>query len=556
MFRRREYKLCLVLFSAAAAVVVPKWCTAQFDAPVDLIYSWEGESDADAFGFVSRSLGDVDNDGVIDLGIGVPGVSENGPHSGKVYVYSGATGALIRSHLGSAENDRFGYAMGGVGDVTADGFGDYVVCRPRTLNFQQYFGLGEVVLFSGANGDSLKAWNAELLGSGVSQATGCGNFDQRGVGDVNNDGVPDILISAIIGSGPGGLVGRVHVISGADWDEILHTFFGETNISLFGFGIGGAGDLDNDGFDDILAGAPNAGPGARGRAYAFSGRTGEAFPFSPFEPDTTGAFFGFLFTKGAGDVNADGVPDISVTDLQDNEAGAFAGKAYVFSGSDGSLLHRFVGSEAGAGLGAGRGCGDVDFDGHNDLIYAAFTDPGIADGAGSIFLFSGKDGTVLREVRGTLEGDSFGYSTIGVGDLDGDGSLDFAGAAVFHDGAGVDRGKVYVIAGDIFPDPASSEEPDHGTAVRSGFQLQLGPNPSFEQVQASFVLSSRELVRVDVLDVAGARVRSLWEGERLEGEHRITWDLTVDDGQRVAGGVYFVLVSSESQRETKTLIVR
>ena len=530
--------------------------SAQFTEPVDLLWDWEGEFDNDNFGFVNRLMGDVDNDGTFDIGVGVPYFAGNGANSGKVYLYSGATGEFIRSHQGNAENEWFGYEIAGVGDVTGDGHSEYLICRPRSINFQQYFGPGEVVLYSGATGDSLEAWSTSDgfgLGTGA-QCAGAGNIDTGGIGDVNGDGTPDFLFTSLIASTSNGLAGKVHVISGADWDDVLYSFEGEAPINLFGFGIGGTGDLNGDGCDDIIVGAPNAGSGSRGRAYIFSGCTGDPFPFSPLEPDTTGAFYGFLFAKGPGDVNADGVPDLSVTDLQDSEEGALAGKAYVYSGVDGSLLHKFIGDEPSDGFGAGRGCGDVDHDGHNDLLFSAFTDPQEATGAGSAFVFSGKDGSILREVRCNLEGDSFGFSTVGVGDLDDDGALEFMVSATNHDGAGVDRGRVYVIAGDIFPDPAEVSLPE----VERGpiLQVEVGPNPASNRAVVSFApVPGAGPGEVSILDVTGSRVRSLasFDGEAAR-ETRV-WSLRDDSGRVLPRGVYFVRVAQGDVSEVRRLVL-
>ena len=133
---------------------------------------WDGANAGDRFGFVNRVLGDVTGDGVLDIGVGVPLNSGAGGSAGRVYVYCGASGDLIREHAG-AVNDFFGYELGAVGDVDGDGLGDYIIGAPETINFQTTFGNGYATLFSGADGAMLHTWTGETFADGFGgQVTG------------------------------------------------------------------------------------------------------------------------------------------------------------------------------------------------------------------------------------------------------------------------------------------------------------------------------------------------------------------------------------------------
>lgn len=144
----------------------------------------------------------------------------------------------------------------------------------------------------------------------------------------------------------------------------------------------------------------------------------------------------------AGDVDRDGVRDILIGDFGDTEAGAGAGKAYVFSGRTGDRLWVFRGETAGDGFGIGRGVGDVDRDHHADLLLASFNSSAGAPSGGKVFLYSGKDGHVIRTLTGTVAGAQLGFDALGLGDVDHDHATDFliTGVDVAHVVAGRCRG--------------------------------------------------------------------------------------------------------------------
>ena len=422
---------------------------AQFVEPVDLVHSWSGENALDRFGFINRALGDVDGDGVGDIGVGSPDNDQAAKGAGKVYIYSGATGDLIRFHLGD-ENDYLGYEMGGVGDVNADGHADYVVGAPGTVDFQSIFGAGRAHLYSGLDGSILHTWDGEALFDtfGVLCA-GAGTVLDDGAGDVDADGVPDILIGAMLHNAGFNNNGRAYVYSGATFD-LIRTHDGEGTSHLMGNAVGGVGDLDGDGHGEYVIGASNAGVQGEGRAYVYDGRTGEQLEYSPLAPLQTGSGFGILFASGPGDIDQDGVLDIFVTDIGDTVNGPQTGRAYVFSGATGDIIHVWTGEFEGEGLGVGRGCGDVDFDGVPDLIVSAYRSSAHVALGGRTFVYSGATGETLRTITGDIAGDRLGWSTVGVEDVNADGALDYMISGPFN---GPLTGSVYVVAGDIFPCP-------------------------------------------------------------------------------------------------------
>ena len=423
---------------------------AQFVEDVAIIHAWVGESDGDQFGHWVRVVGDVDSDGVIDIGVTTPLSDAGGTNAGRAYIFSGASGTLIRRHTGEPLATH-GHDINGVGDVDGDGVSDYITGAPGNYFHQGVGnGPGRAYLYSGATGATIHVFQGEADGDSFGDAvSGGGNVLQKGVGDISGDGVPDIIVSAPHHGTAGVHAGRVYVFSGANLSETIHVLDGEGAGDLFGTALGGLGDVDKDGFGDFVVGAADAGPEQRGRSYVFSGRTGGLL-LPPLEPSPTGENLTTFFATGPGDVDKDGTLDIYVADIRDQIHGVATGQAFVFSGADGSIIRQFTGENGGDTFGIGRGCGDVDFDGYPDFFIAANTYTG-GTFAGKGYVFSGGDGSIIRSMTSNAPAQLLGFSVTGLGDINGDGALDFAMTATLNDDGGTDAGKVYIIAGNIFP---------------------------------------------------------------------------------------------------------
>jgi hypothetical protein len=187
----------------------------------------------------------------------------------------------------------------------------------------------------------------------------------------------------------------------------------------------------------------NAGPGRRGQAYAYSGRTGERL--FTIHASANGGELGSFFVAGVGDVNGDGTPDFYVGDYADitngsDAAGNRAGRAGVYSGRDGHELLSWLGEDPSAGLGPGRGAGDVNRDGRPDLVVGSYTSSSGAPQAGKVQIFSGADGSLLRTITSTTENEQLGFDAVGLGDTNRDGRVDELLSAA-------NGNHVYIVAG-------------------------------------------------------------------------------------------------------------
>lgn len=201
---------------------------------------------------------------------------------------------------------------------------------------------------------------------------------------------------------------------------VLYTLTPDAPGGSFGFVAEAIGDLNGDGVAEFIIGAPQD-PAAAffgGRAFVYSGSDGTRIH------TIAGGFLEFLGTAvaGLGDVDGDGVPDYAVgAPGLPPQFGAWPGRVLVFSGADHSLIHETVstpGSRFGQDI---HSAGDVTGDGRSDLIVGApFDDSGGVD-AGRVHLLSGVDGTEIWAANGFAAGDSFGGGVSGIGDLNHDG---------------------------------------------------------------------------------------------------------------------------------------
>jgi hypothetical protein len=272
-----------------------------------------GDGLFDGLGSAAAGIGDVDGDGVPDYAAGAPGDDNSAMNSGSVRFYSGATGSTLRTVNGPPKQGlAYGSSVTGLGDVDGDGFPDLAVG-----------GLGLVDVLQGDTGNLIYELkgdpnNPDAFGSATAN-----------LGDLDADGIADFIVGAPNGFPTGGGIGIAYVYSGSS-GTLLMTENALVGSDHFGTAVGGCGDVDGDGRPDFVVGAV---PQQQALSYAaiFSGRTSRLL--YQLWADDFGTEFG-IAVGGAGDVDGDGLEDVMVGARGDFDRQGQEGSVSAFLGND------------------------------------------------------------------------------------------------------------------------------------------------------------------------------------------------------------------------------
>lgn len=279
------------------------------------------------FGWSLTALPDVNLDGITDFAVGSPREPVSGNSlAGTVRIYSGATRALYRQHSGAAAGDRFGWSIDGSADVNGDGRGELIVGAPYA-DAAGIFDSGRAYRISG-----IPSGSAVLTTYSGGTSAGWLGFTVAAVPDTNGDGVwevalgePNVSIGGVVGSG------RIRVFSGTN-GAVLLTLAGAQNDS-YGWVMSAMKDFDGDGRGDVLVGSPFAeysGWTNAGLAHVYSGASGALLT------TMTGYYEGETFGDSiadAGDINGDGFHDVIAGSTAYNQYGVDAGRARTVLGN-------------------------------------------------------------------------------------------------------------------------------------------------------------------------------------------------------------------------------
>ncbi|SDH39337.1 Por secretion system C-terminal sorting domain-containing protein [Dyadobacter soli] len=355
------------------------------------------------FGYSVAGAGDTNGDGFDDVLVGAKDYTIGENQEGIVFLYYGTASGIDLNlqpkalQMNKADSD-FGYAVASAGDVNRDGYADIIIGAPTYVAPGAAF-----VCFGGVNGPAnqvaLTGFTNTHFGEAVSSA-----------GDVNGDGYSDVIVGAWGGSFGEASEGLAYVYHGASsgLDAVYEKRLEGNQVDAnFGFSVASAGDVNGDGFSDVVVGARyfDDGESNEGIAKVYYGTVGGINDVTPaptvLQANITNAYFGSS-VNCAGDVNGDGYSDVIVGAPNLNNGHNGEGGVFVFHGSpngakttnsfstEGNALNRFLGK-------AVAGAGDVNGDGYSDVLVGV---PGYDNGntldAGATFTYYGNNGKGLR----------------------------------------------------------------------------------------------------------------------------------------------------------------
>ncbi len=576
-----------------------------------------GIKSGDLSGWFVDNAKDINRDGIDDLVIGARFASpKNRTMAGQTYTLFGNNiqnvdlEQLDELRLGFTIDGKTatfnGYSVGTAGDIDSDGFNDILIGARDGRPLGRAFS-GEAYLIFGSNfignRDPIEAsdidsptgitfYGAEdgdFLGNAVSQA-----------GDFNNDGFDDFLIAAVEAKDSNNIqkVGKTYLIFGdknvrnIDSLDLLNfnskvgiEFVGNNFGDLSGYALGGGGDINGDGFDDIIITAIGAKRSDNnlplGECYVVLGNNRPSVTPVTLNSDFLDGNSGFKITGMneahnfgfstaiLGDINKDGLDDIIISEIGtaavDGEeappSGEGIGKAYIIFGSPNfskefDLLsingdNGFIINGKDLGYFTGwsvSDAGDVNNDGTSDLIIGA---PGadlngIRD-AGEVYIVYGRDDfdqfldlDKMTTAEGlTIEGyeqDSFfGWSVSGAGDTDNDGFDEvIIGAPFASPGSKKNAGRTYVI---FLNKDEGLKSPATGEGISN--KIIIYPNPSPDNyVNLTFELNKTSDIEIDIYDTLGRKIRkTLILNEKGPGKLN-----QVIPAKSLANGIYIVKV--------------
>ena len=450
----------------------------------------DGETENDRSGRSVSNAGDVNGDGFDDVIVGAFGADPNSIFSGSSYVVFGQASGFRATMDLSSLNGNNGFRLDGevydfsgrsvstAGDVNGDGFDDVIVSA-SSANQNGYESGSSYVVFGQASGFSATMDLSSLNGSNGFRLDGEAASDLSGesvssAGDVNGDGFDDVIVGALFANPNGKDSGSSYVVFGRasgfsaamDLSSLNGSngfrLDGEANRDYSGRSVSTAGDVNGDGFDDLIIGAYGTSSSyvVFGKASSFSAAMdlSSLDGSNGFRLDGAADDYSGGSVSNAGDVNGDGFDDVIVGAPFVNSNGSYSGSSYVvfgqasgfsatmnlstLNGSNGFRLDGEATSDL-SGLSVST-AGDVNGDGFDDLIVGAYGADSNGNLSGSSYIIFGRSdfGSVLPEILGTAGDDILKGTSAAEHFKAGDGNdklIGRGGGDIFEGGTGNDK---------------------------------------------------------------------------------------------------------------------
>ncbi len=452
-------------------------------------------NNGDYFGSSIANIGDLNDDGISDIAVGALYDDTGGTDRGAIHVmFMNSDGTVFRTmeindHTANGptlhNSHLFGSSIANIGDLNGDGISDIAVGAPGANAHGVYIGSIHIMLMNSAGTVS----RTIEINDHTANGPALNNFDYFGystanIGDLNGDGISDIVVGAPNDDAGGTSRGAIHVML-MNSDETVsrtieindHTANGPAlNYGdYFGYSTANIGDLNGDGISDIAVGAPydDAGGADRGAIHVMLmnsdgtvSRTMEINDHTENGPVLNNDDYFGSSIANIGDLNGDGISDIVVGASRDDAGGADRGAIHVMlMNSDGTVSRTIeINDYTANGPALNNGdyfgssianIGDLNGDGISDIVVGAPNDDagGTSRGAIHVMLMN-SDGTVFRTMEindhtangpALNNGDYFGSSIANIGDLNDDGILDIAVGAPNDNAGGTNRGAIHVM---------------------------------------------------------------------------------------------------------------
>jgi hypothetical protein len=441
----------LILQSTAAAE------TATFNFP-----KWYYESDqaSASLGFSIGGAGDVNGNGFEDVVVGSPKYSGTTHKAGTVFAFYGSPGGLQSLPQWRFDGDQtgadLGAAVAAAGDINGDGFADILVAAPRYNHDQSRE--GRVYAFYGSSTGLPSTPNWQIESDLVEAYLG---WSVAAAGDVNNDGFDDVIVGAKWARGSLDNEGMAQLYLGSKTGLAslpAWTIFGGQAGASLGTAVSPAGDINKDGYDDVIVGAPlyNSDEEDAGQALIFCGTSAglEQAPCWTITGTQTNGRLGEA-VNGAGDVNGDGYDDLVIGEPGQDAVHLFAGTS---AGLPTAPFWTAVSDQPGAQFGtAVHISSDINDDGYSDLLIGAYIYSADQSQEGRIYAYYGGIGGPTAQPDWIAEGNKaeaeFGFA-LGGSDVDGDGQAELLVGSPNYRKETELRGRAFLFEGL----PASSTE--------------------------------------------------------------------------------------------------